>query len=697
MQKLLIYFYILFSLILISCSKNDIIDEVIDLWSSKKIYNKLTITYPFNNSIFPPDIISPTITWNDTIANRWLVIFKNKIGIYAKSNVLISNSWQPDSALWEKIKNSSIENYSELIIIGFQYDSNKKKPSLTTSAAINFKISKDSVNSPIFYRAVPLPFGFAVDHLNLIQWRMGFISDYKESQVVLEDLPVCGNCHSFTPDGKTIAMDIDYGNDKGSYWIEKISDTTFIDADKIITWSDYKRDEKELTFGLLSQISPDGNWVLSTVKDRSIFVRVNQLDYSQLFFPIKGIIGIYNRKTGQFSSLNGANNPEFCQSNPSWSPDAKEIIFAKAPYIKLPEAEKSKAVILPTEMAQDFIDRKKEYKFDLFKIKFNNGKGSEAIPFEGASNNGKSNYFAKYSPDGKWVVFTQAENFMLLQPDAKLYIIPSKGGKPKLMNCNLPNTMNSWHSWTPNGKWLVFSSKYKGPYTQLYLTHIDENGNDSPPILLEKFSIKEKACNIPEFLNIRKEQLKKIIERFMDTDNYKYIKSKSQFEKGNIKQALADVNKSIQLDPKNPHNYNLRAIIKVEMGKYEEAIIDFSKVIELMPDRFDAYFNRASAKINIKDFKGALIDLNKVIELNPSGSKGYFTRGVVKYNLTDYLGAIKDFDFSIKLNPKNDEAFLYRGLSYMQIEEIEKGCKDLQKSKDMGNETARNYWLDFCK
>jgi hypothetical protein len=45
--------------------------------------------------------------------------------------------------------------------------------------------------------------------------------------------------------------------------------------------------------------------------------------------------------------------------------------------------------------------------------------------------------------------------------------------------------MNSWHSFSPNGRWLVFSSKSRSPYTQFFLTHIDEVGNDSPAIPIE--------------------------------------------------------------------------------------------------------------------------------------------------------------------------------------------------------------------
>ncbi|MBI5281468.1 MAG: PD40 domain-containing protein [Candidatus Solibacter usitatus] len=43
--------------------------------------------------------------------------------------------------------------------------------------------------------------------------------------------------------------------------------------------------------------------------------------------------------------------------------------------------------------------------------------------------------------------------------------------------------MNSWHSFSPNGRWVVFSSKSRSPYTQMFLTHIDKEGNDSPAVL----------------------------------------------------------------------------------------------------------------------------------------------------------------------------------------------------------------------
>ena len=77
------------------------------------------------------------------------------------------------------------------------------------------------------------------------------------------------------------------------------------------------------------------------------------------------------------------------------------------------------------------------------------------------------------------------------------------------MQCNTP-LMNSWHSFSPNGRWLVFSSKSRSPYTQMFLTHIDENGQDSPAILIENATAANRAVNIPEFVNIPPDGMMKI-------------------------------------------------------------------------------------------------------------------------------------------------------------------------------------------
>jgi hypothetical protein len=80
-------------------------------------------------------------------------------------------------------------------------------------------------------------------------------------------------------------------------------------------------------------------------------------------------------------------------------------------------------------------------------------------------------------------------------------ILPSGGGEPRLLKCNR-KTLNSWHTWAPNSRWLAFVSKENMPYTELYLTHIDNNGRDSVPVLVSRFNKAGYSVNVPEFANI---------------------------------------------------------------------------------------------------------------------------------------------------------------------------------------------------
>ncbi len=62
----------------------------------------------------------------------------------------------------------------------------------------------------------------------------------------------------------------------------------------------------------------------------SLFVPMPALAFSQLFFPVKGILCVLDRETGQFRVLPGADDPRFVQTNANWSPDGKYIVFARA-------------------------------------------------------------------------------------------------------------------------------------------------------------------------------------------------------------------------------------------------------------------------------------------------------------------------------------------------------------------------------
>ena len=487
------------------------IEDILAAYQERADYSAITIDYPLDETLFPPEMLPPTFRWNDYVSasKAWLVRIGFADGKPFTHFLSRRQEWTPRAEDWENMKDRSLEQDAQVIILGI---SPAQPPKILSQAKMSFRTSKDSVGAPLFYREVDLPFLKAEKNLSSIRWRFGSIASVSPP-VVLKNLPVCGNCHSFSRDGKTLAMDVDYASRKGSYVITEVKEQMVLAPQDIITWTDQENTEQ--SHGLLSQISPDGRYVVSTVKDMSIFVPMPSLAFSQLFFPVKGILCVFDSETGQFRNLPGADDPNFVQTNPNWSPDGRYIVFARAKAPDLRDTKHQGYVWLTPAESREFIYRDEPFLFDLYRIPFNSGKGGTAEPVEGASNNGMSNYFARYSPDGRWIVFCRAKSYMLLQPDSELYIIPAEGGNARRLRCNT-SRMNSWHSWSPNGKWLVFASKAYSDYTQLCLTHIDENGYSTPAVLLAHLTAPDRAANIPEFVNAHPASIARIHTRFLN-------------------------------------------------------------------------------------------------------------------------------------------------------------------------------------
>jgi len=455
-----------------------------------------SIRYPFNNALFPPEFPAPTFEWNVDIKDYspWDVSLFTEVNGYSVNSIIKNTRWTPDESKWDSIK--LLSNFGKI------YFTVKKSGTKGPSAKVAFSLSHDTVGAPILYRQMPIPFILAEKNLDSMNFMLINIGSKDKPHVAMKGFPVCGNCHSFSADGNTIGLDLDAGlRDKGGYFISPIKDTILFNPANYMSWS---KIEKRRTFGLFSKMSPDGRYIVTTLKDRVVIKNfplnpVENVMFSQLFFPVNGHLAIYDRQTGILKELPGANLEEFVQSNASWTPDGKNIIFSRAP--ALPRDTNIYEINVQDEdLIDQFVKRKKTFKYDLCIIPFNNGNGGKAVPIKGASNNGKSNFFPAVSPDGKWLVFCQAENFMLLQRDSRLYIVPVEGGRARMLNSNL-YSMNSWHAWSPNSKWIVFASKGMSLYTDMFLTHIDENGKDALPVLVGKARVPYRVINYPEFVN----------------------------------------------------------------------------------------------------------------------------------------------------------------------------------------------------
>jgi tetratricopeptide (TPR) repeat protein len=641
------------ALFLLISNHDPTVTDILSVFTEVDRYGRLTIEYPLDGTLFPPDIAPPTFRWKDDNADAelWLVLFEFQDGGQRIQSLARDSAWKPSSSLWDSVKKRSIDKPATVTVIGV----NQRAPREILSAGRSrIWTSSDPVAAPIFYREVNLPFVEAVKDPSNIRWRFGTITSATQPPIVMEKLPVCGNCHSFSADASVLGMDIDYANDKGSYAIIPVQQQITLDKSNIITWSDYKRNEGEGTFGLLSQVSPDGRYVVSTVKDESIFVPKPGLEFSQLFFPIKGILCVYDRQTTSFRSLPGADNPALVQSNPTWSPDGKHILFAATESYQLKNASGQRKVLLSAEDCSEFLKEGKPFRFDIYRIPFNDGNGGKAEPLKGASLNGMSNFFPRYSPDGRWIVFCKAKNYMLLQPDSELYLIPTEGGDARRLRANTPR-MNSWHSFSPNGKWLVFSGKPDSPYTRLYLTHIDAAGESTPPVVLDHLTSSDRAANIPEFVNADASAIRQMRQRFID--DVSFVRAAREFLKANdFDGAERQARKAIEQNPKSSDAYDCLGMALFGRKDNDQAVGALTEAVRLAPSSSPILTHLGAACIAKNQLHEAVGHLKKSLQLDPENVEAYFNLGTALYRLGNKPEAIQYWTQAVRRKPEDIEA-----------------------------------------
>jgi Flp pilus assembly protein TadD len=655
----------------------------------------LVVDYPQEGSVFPPEMTAPTMLWRDSAGNarawRIDVAFSDgspEMHILSQGERLrlgeidprcvsdtnepprltpqqaAARTWIPDALAWEQIKKHSIGQPAKITITGFR-DQRLRSP--VSRGQVSIQTSRDPVGAPIFYRDVPLmpselekgvikPLAAAA--IPLIAWRLRNVGEPR-SRVVLTGMHTCANCHSFSADGRTLGMDLDGPqNDKGLYAISAVQPQMSIRNEDVITWKSF-RDQPSgpMRVGFMSAISPDGRYVVTTVGvdqdlSRNYYV-ANFKDYRflQVFYATRGVLTVYDRTTGRRQSLAGAADPRCVQTNATWSPDGQYLVFARAEgKDAYPEGRKM------AEYAND--PNETEMQYDLYRVPFNGGQGGQAEPIAGASRNGKSNSFPRVSPDGRWIVFVEARNGLLMRPDSQLYIVPAAGGVARRMRANTP-LMNSWHSFSPNGRWLVFSSKSRSPYTQMYLTHIDEEGNDSPAILIEDSTAANRAVNLPEFVNIPPDGLAKI--EVPAAEFYaRFDRAWELIQKGEYEAAIAAWRSALELNPDDARANNNLGFALARQGRLAESIACWERALKANDQIPEVRQNLVGALENLGvewlrkgDVDEAMPHLRRAAELDPQDAAGQYNLGLALLRKSRFDEAIERFQKALALDPKD--------------------------------------------
>lgn len=240
------------------------------------------------------------------------------------------------------------------------------------------------------------------------------------------------------------------------------------------------------------------------------FVHAKDIVRRTEVFDSLGDIIVYDINRNVIFTDRRISGAEVEETFPWWSPDGKYLYLCQSPNP-------------PRDSLEDDVDYSKKIKYNLVRIAFDEttqifGRIDTLVD---AAVTHQTVSFPRISPDNRFLVFCLSDHgtFPIRHPESDLYMIDLQ--KPlqtadsnwlpasrhyamkKMENINSEFT-ESYHTWSSNSKWLMFSSKREDNlYSRPYFTYVDSTGTSTKPFVLPQkdpafYLTFLKSFNVPE-------------------------------------------------------------------------------------------------------------------------------------------------------------------------------------------------------
>jgi tetratricopeptide (TPR) repeat protein len=171
-----------------------------------------------------------------------------------------------------------------------------------------------------------------------------------------------------------------------------------------------------------------------------------------------------------------------------------------------------------------------------------------------------------------------------------------------------------------------------------------------------------------------------------------YFRAIAKIELGDVIGSFNDINKAIELEPRNVDLYILRGSVNDRMLNYEKAFEDFSKAISIDHKNPDIYISRAITYSNLDDYANAIKDCESALRYRSKKELIYTIKGMSELGLKNYEKAISDFNVVIENSPYNSTNYVRRATAYYFLEDYDAALSDIQKSLYLDAKNSYAYY-----
>lgn len=299
---------------------------------------------------------------------------------------------------------------------------------------------------------------------------------------IMEETAVPGQCMNCHTANKCSADEflIHLRGDKGG---------TVVQKDGKQTWLNTKTDSTKANCGY-SYWHPSGNYIASSINSIHQLFFVRKERRIEVFDTMSDVL-VIDTRTNELILDERLQTGDF-ETYPVFSADGKTLYYCTAKYFEMPtEYEKAR--------------------YSLCKIGFDakTGKYGEKIDtLLNAEKDSLSYTYPRPSYDGKWLMYNVADfsNFPVNHKESDLWLMNLNTGERRPLKEVNSDDSDSFHNWSTNSHWFVFSSRRgDGMYNLAYISSIDDKGKATKPFLLPQRNPKKfyaelfESYNCPDF------------------------------------------------------------------------------------------------------------------------------------------------------------------------------------------------------
>jgi len=312
----------------------------------------------------------------------------------------------------------------------------------------NQLIAREEIDSHLVYRLLK-PLYNAYVHLGIYQRDLQTF----EQRPVLENQKFgrdCLNCHTFlNHDPGRFALNIRTAN--------KLNPLLLVGSNGVA--------RVDKTMGYLAW-HPSGRLIAFSANKLSLFTHTRE--EARDVFDAKSDLGIYRVDSNTVVFPPAIGMPDWNETWPEWSPDGRHLYYCRA--------------------APAPIEKYRQIRYDLVRVSYDieHDQWGDPEVMVSAQETGLSACQPKVSPDGRLVVFCLCKwgSFPVYQVSSDLYALDLNTRQYRRLDIN-SDQAESWHCWSGNGRWIVFSSKrLDGLFARPFFSYVDEQGRFYKPFLL---------------------------------------------------------------------------------------------------------------------------------------------------------------------------------------------------------------------